>query len=335
MALAGLDGFPQRRAEAQERGRLRGIGVSCFLEHAGGGPTEGAELLFAGDQLVVRLGMQASGQGHGTVFRKVLAEQLHIREEQVVVSEGDSDVPFRGGPAVGSRSTNAGSVAIIDGARKLVARAREAAATVLEADIGAVSYRDGYVEVTGTNRRLSLFDLAARMAEADTPLTVVAQADAVNTYPNGCHIAEVEIDPDTGETRLVAYAAVDDCGVVLDHTLAEAQVVGGLAQGFGQALMERVVFDESGQLLTGSLMDYAMPRAADMPPVAATFHPVPCTTNPLGVKGIGEAGTTAALAAVMNAIANAVPGGAAIDMPATPEKVWRACQAARAQAKAS
>ncbi len=335
VTMAALDGFLQRRADAEKRGNLRGIGISCFLEHAGGGPTEGAELLFADDQLVVRLGMQASGQGHGTVFRKILAEQLGLREEQVVVSEGDSDVPFRGAPAVGSRSTNAGSVAIVDGVKKLVLRAREAAAELLEASLDDVSYRDGYLEVTGTNRRLSLFELAARMAEKETPLTVVAQVDATNTYPNGCHIAEVEVDPATGVTRLVAYTAVDDCGVVIDHTLAQGQIVGGLAQGFGQALMERIVFDEGGQLLSGSLMDYAMPRAADMPHIASAFHPVPCMSNPLGVKGIGEAGSTAAIAAVMNALADAIPGGEAIDMPATPERVWRACQGALDQVKAS
>ena len=308
--LARLDTFAARRAEAERRGKRRGIGVSCFLEHAGGGPTEGALFTFDGDVLRVRLGMQASGQGHGTVFRKVAAERLGIAANQVVIDEGDSDVPFRGGPAVGSRSTNAAGAAIVDGAAKLVARAREVAAGLWQTDATDVGYRDGYVEVAGTNHRLSLFELAARAGETGVSLTTVAQADATSTYPNGCHIAEVEIDPETGVTTLVSYAAVDDCGVVIDRTLAEGQVVGGLAQGFGQALMERAIYDDAGQLLTGSLMDYAMPRADDMPPIVSAFHEIPCTTNTLGVKGIGEAGPTASLAAVMNAIADAIPGWA-------------------------
>jgi aerobic carbon-monoxide dehydrogenase large subunit len=179
---------------------------------------------------------------------------------------------------------------------------------------------------------MSLFDLAERLDRTGVAdgLTTVAQEDTVTSYPNGCHIAEVEVDPETGEVAVVAYVAVDDCGVVLAPTLAEAQVVGGIAQGLGQALLERVVYDEAGQVMSGSLTDYAMPRASDMPPIASAFHPVPCTTNPLGVKGVGEAGTTAAIGAIMNAIADAIPGGhgAAIDMPATAERVWRACRAA-------
>ena len=285
--------------------------------------------MFDGDMLRVRLGMQASGQGHGTVFRKVAAERLGIAADQVVIDEGDSDVPFRGGPAVGSRSTNAAGAAIVDGAAKLVARAREVAAGLWQTDAADVGYRDGYVEVSGTNHRLSLFELAARAGETGVSLTTVAQADATSTYPNGCHIAEVEIDPETGVTTLVGHAAVDDCGVVIDRTLAEGQIVGGLAQGFGQALMEQAIYDDAGQLLTGSLMDYAMPRADDMPPIVSAFHEIPCTTNTLGVKGVGEAGPTASLAAVMNAIADAIPGGQDIDMPATAEKVWRACASLR------
>lgn len=331
MTLAAVDGFAARRRASEVLGLKRGLGISCFLEHAGGGPTEGAEMHFDGDRLIVQLGMQASGQGHATVFRRLTAERLGIAEDQVVVLEGDSDVPFKGGPAVGSRSTNAAGVAILDGVEKLTARARAVGAVLLEADEGEVAYRDGYVEVSGTNRRLSLFDLAAEAATRDLSLTTVAQVDAYNTYPNGCHIAEVEIDPETGVTTLVSYAGVDDSGVVLDPTLAVGQIIGGLAQGFGQALMERVVYDGDGQLISGSFMDYAMPRANDMPPIETAFHPVPCQTNPLGVKGIGEAGSTAALAAVMNAIADAIPGGAAIDMPATPERVWQVLNAAQAK----
>jgi aerobic carbon-monoxide dehydrogenase large subunit len=188
----------------------------------------------------------------------------------------------------------------------------------------------------GTDRRIALFDLAARAAqmkargEIPESLDTRAQSDTPVTYPNGCHIAEVEIDPETGEVAVVAYAAVDDCGNVLDHMIVEGQLHGALAQGLGQAMMEGAVYDaDGGQLVTGSFMDYAMPRAQDIPPVRDALHVVPATTNPLGVKGAGEAATTAAIAAVMNAIADAVPGGGAdrLTMPATPEKVWAACRA--------
>ncbi|CAN5136982.1 xanthine dehydrogenase family protein molybdopterin-binding subunit [soil metagenome] len=325
--LAHLASFGERRADSEQRGKRRGIGVSCFLEHAGGGPTEGAVLEFVGGTLVLRLGMHASGQGHATVFRNLLARPLGIAPDGIAVEQGDSELPIRGGPAVGSRSTNAAGAAIVVGAAKLVATARAEAATLLEAAPESVSYDSGFFDVAGTNRRISLFALAEELARAGAAarLATVVQADATSTYPNGCHIAEVEVDPDTGNVAVVGYTAVDDCGVVLDHTLAEAQIVGGLAQGFGQALMERIVYDETGQLLSGSLADYAMPRAEDMPPIVSAFHEVPCRTNELGVKGIGEAGPSASIGAIMNAIADAIPG-VQIDMPATPEKIWRACR---------
>lgn len=327
LALADRKGFAARRAESEGRGRRRGFGISCFLEHAGGGPTEGAVLEVAGGTVTVRLGMQASGQGHATLFSSLVAERLGVPEAQVVVEQGTSELPIKGGPAVGSRTTNAAGKAVITGAAQLIEKARAVAAELWEAEPEQVEYgEDGYLDLPGTNQRLSLFELAGQVPEADA-LKTITQVDAVNTWPNGCHIAEVEIDPETGETALVSYVAVDDCGTVLDHTMATGQVVGGIVQGVGQALMEAVVYDPTGQLLTGSFMDYAMPRADDLPMFETTFHEVPCTTNPLGVKGLGEAGTTAALAAVMNAIADALPEGAGegLDMPATPERVWRAC----------
>ena len=330
---AGVAGFARRREQAKRRGRLAGLGVGCFLEHAGGGPYEGAVLAVEGDTVVVRLGMQPSGQGHATVFANLAAERLGLAPDRVVVEQGDSDLPFRGGPAVGSRSSNAAGSAIVDGIERLVSTARALAADLLRADLGDVAYRDGYLEVVGTNHRLSLFELAERLERSGSTetLTTVAEVQPVTTFPNGCHIAAVEIDPDTGAVTVVGYVAVDDCGVVLDPTLAEAQVVGGIAQGLGQALMEAMVYDDAGQVVSGSFMDYAMPRATDIPPIGSAFHAVACLTNPLGVKGVGEAGATAAIAAIMNAIADAVPDGqgAKIAMPATAEKVWRACAAAR------
>ena len=325
--IADRAGFAARRADAAQRGKLRGLGVSCFLEHAGGGD-EGVVLTVADGRVVARLGVHPAGQGHATVFGDLTAERLDIAAERVVIEQGDSDLPIRGRPAVGSRSSNAVGAAIVEGAKQLVAKGSDLAAGLFGVDAATVVYRDGYFEVANTNHRLSLFDLADRLAQkgANETLTIVAQADLRTTYPNGCHIAEVEIDPETGKVALVRYAAVDDCGTVLNETLAEAQVIGGAAQGVGQALMELIAYDEDGQLITGTFLDYAMPRAYDLPFVTAAFRPVPSRTNPLGVKGVGEAGTTAAIAAVMNAVADAIPGGrgADIDMPATAEKVWRA-----------
>jgi carbon-monoxide dehydrogenase large subunit len=218
----------------------------------------------------------------------------------------------------------------------MLAKGKTIAANVLEAAEVDIAYEAGAFRVVGTDRRIALFDLAARAAEmkvrGEIPesLDTRAKTDTPTTYPNGCHIAEVEIDPETGELTVVAYAAVDDCGNVLDHMIVEGQLHGALAQGLGQALMETAVYDaDGGQLITGSFMDYAMPHAQDMPPVRDALHIVPATTNSLGVKGAGEAATTAAIAAVMNAIADAVPGGGAdrLAMPATPEKVWAACRA--------
>jgi carbon-monoxide dehydrogenase large subunit len=216
----------------------------------------------------------------------------------------------------------------------MLAKGQTIAATVLEAAEADIAYEQGAFKVVGTDRRISLFELATRAAgmkargEIAQSLDTRTIAETPQTFPNGCHIAEVEVDPDTGAVAVVAYTAVDDCGNVLDHRIVEGQLHGSLASGLGQALMETAVYDrDGGQLVTGSFMDYAMPRATDMPPVRDAIHSVPATTNPLGVKGVGEAATTAAIATVMRAIADAIPGGAgaALEMPATPEKVWAAC----------
>jgi carbon-monoxide dehydrogenase large subunit len=209
--------------------------------------------------------------------------------------------------------------AVIENGRRLAAHVLEAA----EADI---QYRDGVFEIAGTDRNIALFELADRARTFGESLDAKSSYDAAPSFPNGVHVAEIEIDPATGRTALAAYTCVDDCGRVLQPVLVEGQVQGGVAQGIGQALLEWGNYDDdSGQLVAGSFMDYAMPRADDLPDIVSDMHPVPCTTNPLGVKGVGEAGTTASLAAVMNAVADA---GANIDMPATPERVWRALQTA-------
>ncbi|HWT30431.1 MAG TPA: molybdopterin cofactor-binding domain-containing protein, partial [Propylenella sp.] len=241
--------------------------------------------------------------------------------------QGDSDVGLKGGPAVASRSTMTVSAALLKTVETVIGKGRRFAAEVFETDEADVVYEAGQFRVIGTDRRIPLLALANRGKDLDSRETT----EVPQSFPNGCHVAEVEIDPDTGEIQVVGYVAVDDCGTVLNHALVEGQVLGGLAQGLGQALLEAVVHDgDTGQLLTGTLNDYALPRADDMPPVTALEHPVFCRTNPLGVKGVGEAGTTGAIGAIMNAIADAIPSAdlASLQMPATPEKIWRLCRAA-------
>jgi carbon-monoxide dehydrogenase large subunit len=338
LALADHDGFKQRRREAAKRGKYRGFGISCMLEHAGGFPLEGTALSFpGGEHLVLGLNVQSTGQGHATVFNPMLAEQLGIKPEHIEHRHGDSAMEIAGYASVGSRSAMTVSHALIKTVEALLNKGKMIAATVLETAETDIEYRDGRFGVVGTDRSVTLFDLAARAKEmkkrGEIPedLDTKTNAETPLTFPNGCHIAEVEIDPKTGEMALVAYAAVDDCGRPLNTMIVEGQTHGSIAQGLGQAMLENAIYDSSGgQLVTGSFMDYAMPRASDMPAFKDAIHSVPATTNPLGVKGAGEAGTTAAIAAVMNAIADAIPGGAGahLDMPATPEKLWQACQRA-------
>jgi carbon-monoxide dehydrogenase large subunit len=335
LKLGDYAGFGARREEAARRGTHRGLGVSCFLEHSGGAPTEGAALTFSSDRIVVLgLGVQSTGQGHATVFPRLVAQRLAIAPECVRHQHGDTRLEINGFASVASRSAMMVSSAVVAVVDKVLDKGRKVAATVLEAGVADIAYRDGAFEVVGTDRRISLFDLAAKAADLaargliEESLDTNVSLDTPQAFPNGCHIAEVEIDPDTGSVRLASYAAVDDCGTVLDSTIVHGQIHGGLAQGLGQALFEQAVYDDDGQLMTGSFMDYAMPRADDMPVIKDDSHPVPATTNPLGIKGVGEAGTIGSLAAIMNAIADAIPGGAGVRlaMPATPEKVWRACQ---------
>jgi carbon-monoxide dehydrogenase large subunit len=340
LALADMDGFKRRKREAGRRGKYRGLGVSCMLEHAGGAPLEGAAVWFTGDEagrqgMILGLNVQSTGQGHASVFPRLAAQRLGIPVERIRHRHGDSAQEIPGFASVASRSAMTAGSAILATLDAMLAKGKTIAATVLEAAEGDIAYEEGAFAVVGTDRRISLFDLAARATEMQArgeipeSLDTRAKTETPTTYPNGCHIAEVEIDPETGHVAVVSYAAVDDCGNVLDHMIVEGQLHGALAQGLGQALMETAVYDtDGGQLVTGSFMDYAMPHAQDMPPVKDALHVVPATTNPLGVKGAGEAATTAAIAAVMNAIADAVPGGGAdrLAMPATPERVWAACR---------
>ncbi|MCC6889334.1 MAG: xanthine dehydrogenase family protein molybdopterin-binding subunit [Hyphomicrobiales bacterium] len=339
LKLADIDGFKARRRQSRKDGKLRGLGISCLLEHAGGAPLEGAALRFRDDEtLVLALNVQSTGQGHATVFPRVVAQRLGIGAERIVHRHGDSANEIVGYASVASRSAITAGGAIVKTVDAMLAKGKALAAAVLEASEADIAYRDGRFEVVGTDRRIALFELAARARDMKRQGLIVedldtrSSAETPQTFPNGCHLAEVEIDRETGQMAVMRYAAVDDSGNILDHRIVEGQFHGALAQGLGQVLGEAVVYDaDGGQLLSGSFMDYAMPRAIDMPTVRDAMHVVPATTNPLGVKGVGEAATTAALATVMSAVDDAIAGapGALMDMPASAEKIWRAIRARR------
>jgi carbon-monoxide dehydrogenase large subunit len=326
LALADVAGFAARRQRSEVAGRRRGLGIGCFLEHAGGAPMEGAGIVFRGDgTLALDLATGASGQGHATIFGRLVAERLGLAAAQVVVRAGDTRLGVEGSGTVASRGTMTSGAAALRAVELVIEKGRRIAARLLEAAEVDIDYGGGAFRIVGTDRSVTLFDVAEKAAALDETLDSKAQTQVPQSFPNGCHICEVEIDPETGIADITAYTAVDDCGVALDPVLVEGQIQGGIAQGIGQALYEDAVYDpRSGQLLAGSFMDYTMPRADTVPDVNGVLHPAPCRTNPLGVKGTGEAGTTGALAAVMNAITDALPG-TRLDMPATAEKIWRAC----------
>jgi carbon-monoxide dehydrogenase large subunit len=326
LALADVAGFPARRRRSEAEGKRRGLGVGCFLEHAGGAPMEGAGIAFLeGGRLALDLATGPTGQGHATLFSRFLAERLGVPEGQVIVRTGDTRLGVDGSGTVASRNTMASGTASLKAAEMVIEKGRKVASRLLEAAEADIDYAAGQFRIAGTDRAISLFAVADAAKAAGEPLDSKARIEVPQSFPNGCHICEIELDPETGILDIARYSAVDDCGVPLDPVLVEGQVQGGIAQGIGQALYEDAVYDSvTAQLLAGSFMDYTMPRADTVPDVRGELHPVPCRTNPLGVKGTGEAGTTGALAAVMNAISDALPG-TMIDMPATPEKIWRAC----------
>ena len=336
LSRADYAGFAARREAAKKLGKLRGIGIGCYLEIAGAFPEEAARITFPGGKAVtVSIGAGASGQGHQTVFGKVAARRLGIDPRQVTVTSGDSACDVRGFGAVASRSAMYVGGAIAVTADKVIEKGKRVAAILLQAAEDEVDYRDGKFDVRGSGREVPLFEVAERAAElARTgviPESLDTQANLKTppSFPNGCHVAEVEIDPSIGAVAIVNYVAVGDCGNLLDETIVEGQIHGGVAQGLGQALTENTVYDAAGQLVSGSFMDYAMPRADLMPDMTVEHHAIACRTNPLGVKGTGEAGTTAAPPAVINAILDALPKGATLDMPATPERIWKALQSAQ------
>jgi carbon-monoxide dehydrogenase large subunit len=335
LVLADWSGFPARRATAERAGRLRGIGLACFLEVAGGILDETVELLFEADGTVVlRTGVQAMGQGHLTTFPPLVAARLGIDVSAVRLVEGDSDVVPAGTPSVASRSLMmAGSAAAL-ACDAAIDRGRRLAAHLLEAAPADLQFAGGQFRVAGTERAFGIAELARRArALPGLPGELAGGLDGSAkfvspqmSFPNGCHVTEVEIDPETGAVTVVGYAAVDDVGTIMHLPIVEGQVHGGIAQGLGQVLGEQVVYDERGQLLTASFMDYRLPRAADLPALQLRHHSVPCTTNPLGVKGAGESGVAGSLPSAVNAVLDALgPCNVHhLDLPMTPHRIWAA-----------
>ena len=342
LALADWDGFAVRKSESRMRGKLRGRGISDYLELTGPPGREMGGIRFEADGTVTIItGTLDYGQGHASPFAQVLSTRLGIPFRQIRLLQGDSDALIAGGGTGGSKSMMTSGTAIVEASEKVIDAGKEIAAHVMEAAVADIEFRAGEFAIAGTDRSIGIMELAEKIrsgltlpAELPQSLDVQLVADGPpSAFPNGCHIAEVEVDPDTGVVEVVRYAFVNDFGTVINPLLVNGQAHGGIVQGIGQALLEHTVYDEQGQLLTGSYMDYALPRAEDAPLFTHDFHPVPAKTNVLGAKGCGEAGCAGALPSVMNALVDALSeyGIRHIDMPATPERVWRAIQEARGQ----
>ncbi len=351
MRLADWDGFEGRRAAARATGnRRRGIGMSTYVEACGGGAGESAEIRFEPDGTVTLLiGTQSSGQGHETAFAQLVAQELGLPLDRVRLVQGDTDRIAKGNGTDGSRSLPVGGNAVRAATERIIEKGKRIAAEIMEAAEADIEFADGVFTVAGTDRTVTLNAVAAAAreragriggAESETDSGLAERASykpRATTYPNGCHIAELEVDIETGVAEVVAYTVVDDFGRVINPLMLEGQVHGGSAQGIGQALFERTVYEpDSGQLLTGSFMDYRVPRAADLPAFTFATRNTPCRTNPLGIKGAGEAGAIGAPPAVINALVDALSefGITHIDMPATPERIWHSLHIARSSAAA-
>jgi len=349
LELADYANFPQRKAESERKGLLRGIGFSAYIEACGIAPSRAIGALGAGvglwESAEVRVnpigtvevltGSHSHGQGHETTFAQLVSHRLGIPIDQISIIHGDTEKVQMGMGTYGSRSGAVGMSAISKALDKVVAKATKIAARCMEVPEDTVDFNDGVFSARGTNKSMTFGEVALQAyvahkfdsSEIEPGLKESCFYDPTNfTFPSGVHIAEVEIDPETGVTRIDRWTAVDDFGVIINPMIVEGQVHGGIAQGVGQALLERAVYDSSGQLLTASFMDYCMPRADDLPSFNVAMTNTPCPSNPLGIKGCGEAGAIAAPAALINAITNAL-GHENISMPATPQAVWRAAQA--------
>jgi carbon-monoxide dehydrogenase large subunit len=344
LALEAADytGFPARREASKARGMLRGLGFANAIEQAAGPTPEYAEIRFQpSGSAILLMGTKTHGQGHETVFKQIMCDRLGIDPKDVQFIDGDTDRVAFGMGSNGSRSMVVGGGALTLAAQKVIDKGKKLAAHLLEAAEADIEFTDGRFSVTGTDRGLALKDVAraafqpARLPEGMEPglYEHATYAPTLNTFPNGVHVCEVEIDPETGEVALQSYLVVDDVGTVINPLTLAGQIHGGVAQGVGQILMEQVVYEPgSGQLLTASFMDYCMPRADDMCSMRIVSNPIPTAGNPLGAKGAGEAGCVGAMPAVMNAIMHALEpvGVHELDMPATSDRIWRAIHAAQA-----
>jgi carbon-monoxide dehydrogenase large subunit len=340
--VAEVKEFPRRKRESRKRGKVRGLGIGSYLECTAPPSKEMGGIRFEQDGTVTFItGTLDYGQGHAAPFAQVLSEKLGIPFERIRLIQGDSDELLAGGGTGGSKSIMHSGTAIVEAAGKVIEQGKQIASHVLEAAVSDIEFAQGRFVIAGTDRSVGIMELAEKLRSGinlpeGTPSTLdvrhVSEGPGGATFPNGCHICEVELDPETGIIEVVKYASVNDFGTVINPTIVEGQLHGGVIQGIGQAVMEMTAYDDDGQLLTGSFMDYALPRAADSPQVAVVHHPVPATTNVLGVKGCGEAGCAGSLTSVMNAIVDALSefGIRHLDMPATPYRVWRAIQEARA-----
>jgi carbon-monoxide dehydrogenase large subunit len=338
LALADYAAFPQRAAEARVRGMRRGIAVAPYLETTGGAPKEEARVTFgAGGRVTLAVGSHSTGMGHETSLAQILAGRLGLSPEAIGYRQADTDATGTGGGHGGSRSMEVGGNAVLKAADEIVAKGRAIAAHLLNSRVEDIEHHGGFFRDVKTGQSLTLSEVAAAAADASRlppgmaagalDTTAIYERAAI-TIPNGCHAAEVELDPETGVVKVVGFWAVDDFGAIINPMLADGQVMGGVAQGLGQALLEEVVYDpDTGQPLTGSLMDYCLPRADNVPSMVVEYdESSPTSRNPLGVKGAGEAGCCGAPAAIVNAVLDALAeyGVTHIDMPLTPMKVWRA-----------
>ena len=340
ISLGDWSGFEARRAASMAKGLRRGIGIGCYIESASGAPHERATIKVSSENAVtVTIGTLSAGQGHETSFVQLASEWLGVAPEAVTVVTGDTDLVSVGGGSHSGRSMRHAATTIRRATDQIIVRGRRIAACLLGADAADIAFADGTFRLMGSNRTVDLFEVASAAAsqsglpeELRGSLQATGDVDSrISSFPYGCHVAEVEIDIDTGQVRLARYTAIDDVGRAVNPMIVEGQTHGGIAQGVGEALMEHCIYDSTGQLLTASLMDYAMPRATDLPMFETAISEVPSTTHPLGLRGGGEGGITPALAVIANAIVDGLRefGVEHVDLPATPERIWRAIQQAR------
>jgi carbon-monoxide dehydrogenase large subunit len=343
LEAADYAGFNKRKRESKKSGLLRGLGIGCYLEvTAAPGKELGAIHFEADGTVTIITGTLDFGMGHATTYAQILSDLLGVPFDCIRMVEGDSDRMAFGGGSGGSRSVMFASTALSESATIVIDRGKQIASHVLEASVRDIEFKAGRFIIAGTDRSIGLLDVAARLRAGlklpdGVPISLdvdhVVKDPVPSAFPNGCHIAEVEVDPETGAANVVRYTAVNDLGTIVNPLLVEGQIQGGVVQGLGQVLLEQAVYDSDGQLVTGSFMDYAMPRAHDAPMINIVSHPVPTKSNPLGAKGCGEAGTSGGLPSVANAVIDALSEYDIrhLEMPMTPARIWQAIQGAKAR----